>query len=287
MADCSAAQPVRPPAMEGTEADGPEVSWSSLKHSVTKLSFIPEKERAVAHRFTLVLCGDDAMSLSKRLCTSDAIEEYRPQRRLSRESVDLPGLVESDSEKNTLFGGKKSGGSDESVPMLQDEFTTLFVPMSQHLCRVRFVPVDTFSTSLPTFNDKAASRDTAVLLLYQGASRSKGAVDAAIQNFRARVAELNFHSKHIPLVIILSVKAGEADLEKLHEFAQTAKLHTGLPIRLVEATDDSDESLISTVTDVADSLQKHKAQLSGWSRVIEGNVGRRRSQCGSSICAVL
>jgi hypothetical protein len=167
---------------------------------------------------------------------------------------------------------------------MQDEFTTLFVPMSQHLCRVRFVLVDAFSISLPIFNDKAVSMDNAVLLLYQGSSEGKVAVDAAIQGFRARVAEMNFHSKHIPLVMVLCVSASDADLDKLHEFARTEKLHSGLPIKVVEATDDSDESLISTVTDVAESLQKQKAQLSG-SKL--GDAGRRRSQWGSSICAVL
>lgn len=289
-AEVDGALPGRPLAVEGAgPPDGPP---PRLNHSCTKLSFIPEKERAVVQRFTLVLCGEGASSLSRRLCTSDANEEYRPKRKV----VEASDAAEPDSDSKTLFGGKGSGssggtsgsrkGTADFADLLQDELTTLFVPMSQNLCRVRFVLVDAFSTSLPTFSDKALSRDNAVLLLYQGTPEGKRAVDAALQGFRARVAELNFHSKHIPLVFVVCVKAGEADLEKLQEFAQTAKLHTGVPIRVVEVTDDSEDSLISTMTDIAESLQKQKAQLGGWSRVIEGNVGRR-SQCGSSICAVL
>lgn len=254
-----------------------------LIHSVTKLSFIPEKERAVAHRFTLVLCGDGAASLARSLCTSDASEEYRPRRK----AVETPGLAESDSERRTLFGGTRSGGStltsrsrkctEDLSDLLHDEFTTLFVPMSQHLCRVRFVPVDAFSISLPIFSDKAICRDTAVVFLYQGSSESKGAaVDEAIQDFRARVAELNFHSEHVPLVVLLCVTPGEGDLERLQEFAGAAKLRTGAPVRVVEAGDDSEDGLILTVIDIAELLRRHKG---GWSRIVDSSGGRRRSQC--------
>lgn len=272
-----------------------EVSPPKLNHACTKLSFIPEKERAVVHRFTLVLCGDGATCLSRRLCTSDASEEYRPKRKV----VEVPDAAEADSDSKTLFGGKSSGGSsgtpcsrkgtEDFADLWHDESTTLFVPLLQHLCRMRFVLVDAFSTSLPKFSDKVLSRDTAVLLLYQGSCGSgpQGAADAALQDFRARVAELNFHSKHMPLVIVLCVKAEEADLEKLQGFARTAKLHTGAPVRVVEVDDDSEDSLISTMTDIAESLLKQKAQLGGYSRVIEGNNVGRRSRCRSSICAVL
>ncbi|CAK0834203.1 unnamed protein product [Prorocentrum cordatum] len=110
-----------------------------------------------------------------------------------------------------------------------------------------------------------------------GSSESKGAaVDEAIQDFRARVAELNFHSEHVPLVVLLCVTPGEGDLERLQEFAGAAKLRTGAPVRVVEAGDDSEDGLILTVIDIAELLRRHKG---GWSRIVDSSGGRRRSQC--------
>jgi len=209
------------------------------------LTSIPEQERPVQHRFTVVLVGDFAQRFAEQAGESDMAEAFRPARRSTH----------SDGGIDLIAGAEKE--------------VVVFCPVDggKALARLRLHPCSSFSESLPLTKDPVAAKAILVALLFwrretsseeevaaavtsslpedaeqpvtlddgmptqattslqqDDAEQPAVTLEEAIQDWRSRLAEINFLPEaRRPLTRILAFGVDRQQEESLGDFVASQK----------------------------------------------------------------
>lgn len=225
-----------------------------------QLTLIPEEERAINHRFTVVLVAENAREFASVAVHSEMAEAFRPKSKTR--ARDLP----SDGEPFTHVLGVTA--SAEALPLdvvqpkpppppdrsqdqqVADERLFVFCPMgsnSKDLARLRLHPCAGFSDSMPLSRDPAAASTTVVAFIFWDVK--PGATDSTINEWYSRMAEINHLPANCkPYTVVLAYGATQEQEQSLRAFAerQAGKIQ---PPRFVDA--GCDESIMESLQDLA------------------------------------
>jgi hypothetical protein len=190
----------------------------------------------VRHRFRFVLAGRGARAVASCLSQSRASREQRP---------------------------RPADGDEEQ----QDADLCFYYVLGawNQLAQISFTIVEGFSDPLPAIQTPESAKGTCVVLLHyrrshdvlaggRSATLNPTAVDASISDFDVRVAEANHGMKAMPLFVILSINESAREVDVLSQYLKDWKLQDARPAKLVQAVDDSEESLVDAVQSIAEEL---------------------------------
>lgn len=223
----TSAAPQEEASCDDSKAQGTELAPILAKRKSRQiLTFIPEQERSIDYRFQIIIAGPRARQFAERICSADASQAFKPKQQKSTENFE---------DDNLCF------------------FCTLGA-MQEQLVRLRFVVVEGFSNSMPAITDQSVSRDTCVLFLHWNDPESKEAdaapsgaqecLEASMDEFRMRVAEVNFHMKFLPLICVLCLCGTSEQETGLRTFVESCKLKHNAEARLLSIENDDEDSLV-------------------------------------------
>mmetsp|Transcript_40184 Transcript_40184/g.92367 ORF Transcript_40184/g.92367 Transcript_40184/m.92367 type:complete len:262 (-) Transcript_40184:72-857(-) len=240
------------------------------------LTFIPEEEHAIKYRFEFSVVGSKAKDFADKIIDSDIAEAYRPKNK--------PGAPEGSNnlEKVAL---KVEGASDSNQRVL---FHNVGSDISKtELARIRFGTMETFSQSLPVYQDHHHSSHAAVILLYwnsgKDASPADGQSDYAtekLRDFTSRLAEVNFQ-KFKPSVFLQAFGADEREQQKIKDW-HAQHISKGVLLHLFD--NDEEDTLMDAVQFVCEKLLSRDHHVRASSRQSLQNAAGASS--GSACCVV-
>jgi len=268
----------------------------SAKH---KLTVIPEAEREVKYRLTLIVCGKGASDFCKQACASDVAQEImakvkgdEAKRRGSQE--ELASVTEEKEEPDRKAKVvPKDDAQDISrvrMPQRSDDESVMFLPVGEtanQLARVRFETCEKFSDSLPQAKDRPQAVSTVVALFMPkppNGSSLEEAARAATRDWMSRLAEIGFQKPKLrPYVATLTYGLDEEAEKAVMEFVTNSKVAL-TPIFSAEADDDAYIESLQTLVDKAvaagDKLRRTGSLLSRGQSSAQQNGGK------SSCCVV-
>lgn len=257
------------------------------------LTGIPEEERSINYRFTIVLVGETAGEFATLAATSDTAEAYRPKCSKQRRSTvvkQLEGITEAEGDEeapSSPLAHLESPPPSPSKGRRQDDQLTIFCPTgpnTKELARLRLHPCVGFSDALPLTPDAATAKFTIVALLFWQLHKGEPiATEDTIREWYSRMAEVNHLPASLrPLTVVLAYEADDSQEKSLRAFAEKQKVDEPKLMRCSAA-----DSLTESLQDLAEAaIFRLRWTSEKASSVGEGEIsvrGRGRGRC----CALL
>jgi len=223
------------------------------------LTLIPEEERAINYRYTIVLVGEGAREFARVAAESEMAEAYKPKSAKPKPAADE--AVRDDvavEEKGQQQLPDNNGHKNTEVEA--DKFV-LFCPTgpnTKELARLRLHPCVGFSDSLPLSTDMAAAKNIIVALLFwQVKHGDADATEDTIREWYSRMAEIN----HVPVscrpyTVILAFEADEEQEEKLQAFTERQAGKVEAPKVIGDSGEDAIMESLHDLAEAAIERQK-------------------------------
>lgn len=223
----------------------------------TTLTLIPEQERQISYRFDICLVGQSASSFAQKLVNSDAAEAYAPRQKKETKKLEL---LREDEESAGAVGAR-----NEQQKSKDDKFA-LFVPIGdvsvkKELARVRFIPLERFSESIPLKSDPQLILNTGVAFLLWKVSKTrdeegKDPCESAIHDWISRLAEIKHGSKaRQPYQSVLAFKVDAQQEELLDRFAGNPMAKQ---VRIEKFSNDDEDSAMDALTCMCESMIEYQ-----------------------------
>lgn len=253
-----------------------------------KLTLIPEQERFIAHRFNVSLVGQGAHDFALRVCDSEVAQAFHPTAKKESDGNLDAGQKDGSSKHTEVSPHSYHHGHNDEEDML-----VLFCPTANNakeLARLRFVPLEKFTDSLPTTKDTAVAMNTAVVLLFwhvedDAKEREPGMTptEERISDISSRIAELNHMSPAFrPYSTIYAFAVDDEQEAALKDITKISKHN----IELVCFPDDEEETVMDSMQALSDKVMNHRNFLASQSRTFTANLatdGVKAGKCGCTI----
>lgn len=219
------------------------------------LTQIPESDKPIQSRVTMVAVGPTALSFAHTVVNFEIAEVFR-----ARRADECNGRISYDS-----------GESITTSTADQKQRFILFCPSNAEtdeteggLTRVLIKPISTFSQSLPISNAAETNLNTVVILLFwdtalQPSFAEGPSINDFISDFMTRMAEIrHIPTKARPPVALLAVTSDHEQRKRLEQFAvHQEKL---VPPVQVETNflDSADEDMVMEVLQQFCSLAQYR-----------------------------
>lgn len=182
-----------------------------LRHMLT---LIPEEERAINYRFTVVVVGETAREFAQTAVSSDMAEAYRPK--------SCKKLGDGGVEPRTSNGHESGDERQDSIGGSNDKLV-LFCPTGSNtkdLARLRLHPCCGFSESMPLTRDYTLAKSLVVAFLFwQVKHGDASATEDTIREWYSRMAEINHMPASLrPLTVVLAFEADGNQTKQLRDF---------------------------------------------------------------------
>mmetsp|Transcript_45251 Transcript_45251/g.82665 ORF Transcript_45251/g.82665 Transcript_45251/m.82665 type:complete len:263 (-) Transcript_45251:104-892(-) len=239
------------------------------------LTFIPEEEHAIKYRFEFSVVGSNAKDFADKIIDSDIAEAYRPKTK--------PGAPEGGQGSNGLekLPLKGEGATDGNQRVL---FHNVGSDISKtELARIRFGTLETFSQSLPVYQDHHHSSHAAVILLYWNGSKDQRPADEQsdilsdrLRDFTSRLAEVNFQ-KFKPTIFLQAFGADDREQQKIRDW-HSQHISKGVLLHLFD--NDEEDTLMDAVQFVCEKLLSRDHHVRASSRQsLQNGAGASGSGC--------
>lgn len=247
------------------------------------LTLIPEEERSINHRYTIVLVGENARELAQVAANSEMAEAYKPR---AAEKPRIAPISEVEGEE----APEQEPVHDKKV--LDDEKLVVFCPTgsnTKELARLRLHPCVGFSESMPLTKDSAAANTLIVaFLLWRVERGDTAATKSTINEWYSRMAEINHHkpSNLKPHTLILAYEADDNQENSVNEFADKQK-----NVEPKFYPDASEDGIMESLQEVAEAaIQRTREKMMsprGSSDDVGGKTKNGKKGCMSAGCSTM
>lgn len=213
------------------------------------LTLIPEEERAIAYRFSVVLVGANAHDYARQAVTSEMAEAYKPKSKTKAKQAEDLGQISEDGPQGAELQPGRKGNAQQ--PGHEDKLV-LFCPTgpnNKELARILLQPVCGFSDSLPFTKDEATAKYQIVVLLFWNVEKDASSTSSTITEWYSRIAEINHQPSNLrPYTIVLAYEPDSEQERSLNEF--TGKYKGVAPATVIH--DGSEDGITESLQDLAE-----------------------------------
>lgn len=228
------------------------------------LTLIPEEEKSISYRFTVVVVGKNAKEFVEAAVNSDMAEAYKPKSVQKKEAAEEEGAADAAADvppaaSPSLLSSNTATttGTSQSVKEKKEQGDpadklVLYTPAGtnmKELARIRLHPCVGFSDPMPLQRDPAAAKNTIVVLLFWQVKQ--GETDEVISDWYSRTAEINHMPQLMrPYTVVMGYETDGAQEQSLSQFAGKMNMVASEP-RLIG--DSSEDSITESLQDLADA----------------------------------
>jgi len=230
------------------------------------LTLIPEEEKSISYRFTIVVVGENAKEFAESAVSSEMAEAYKPKGKQKTDQGQTGGVVPSAPSEDPKTGllADREGSTQPPPPLVaptkslareeEQDKLVLYCPTGssmKELTRLRIHPCVGWSDNLPLQRDTEVAKNTIVVLLHwQVKQVDASATDDVIREWYSRIAEINHLPSNMrPYTVVMAYETSKAQEEKLTEFTTKQKVVADPRLN----PDACDDMLTESLQDLAEA----------------------------------